>query len=115
MNLTVVLDTFDDPAAHWPYVVSRAGPGFWIGFSRAARPASFLSYAFAETISSTPNTFGHGDLEGVVGAGDGLARRWRRLMLPMIRSHPGSPTAAVMLWGLIIWGLHRTAALHLEA
>src|SRR5262245_47800380 len=81
--------------------------GFWMGFKPGgATPASFMSYAFAKRFSRHPERFGRGELEGVVAPETAAHAAGGAAMLPMITlGIPGSPTAAVMLGGLIIWGL----------
>jgi putative tricarboxylic transport membrane protein len=65
-----------------------------------------MSYSFAKRFSKHPETFGKGDLEGVVAPETAAHAAGVASMLPMITlGIPGSPTAAVMLGGLIIWGL----------
>src|SRR5881397_3162943 len=71
-----------------------------------ATPASFMSYAFAKRFSKNAANFGKGELEGVVAPETAAHAAGIAAMLPMITlGIPGSPTAAVMLGGLIIWGL----------
>jgi putative tricarboxylic transport membrane protein len=71
-----------------------------------ATPASFMSYAFAKRFSRHPERFGKGELEGVVAPETAAHAAGGAALLPMITlGIPGSPTAAVMLGGLIIWGL----------
>jgi putative tricarboxylic transport membrane protein len=81
--------------------------GFWMGFKPGgATPASFMSYAFAKRFSRHPERFGKGELEGVVAPETAAHAAGGAALLPMITlGIPGSPTAAVMLGGLIIWGL----------
>jgi putative tricarboxylic transport membrane protein len=71
-----------------------------------ATPASFMSYAFARRFSKHPERFGKGEIEGVVAPETAAHAAGGAALLPMITlGIPGSPTAAVMLGGLIIWGL----------
>ena len=81
--------------------------GFWMGFKPGgATPASFMSYAFAKRFSKHPERFGKGEIEGVVAPETAAHAAGGASLLPMITlGIPGSPTAAVMLGGLIIWGL----------
>jgi putative tricarboxylic transport membrane protein len=65
-----------------------------------------MSYAFAKRFSRHPERFGKGELEGIVAPETAAHSAGVAAMLPMITlGIPGSPTAAVMLGGLIIWGL----------
>src|SRR5437667_55746 len=92
-------------------IALRFGPpeffAFWMGFKPGgATPASFMSYAFAKRFSKHPERFGKGELEGVVAPETAAHAAGVAAILPMITlGIPGSPTAAVMLGGLIIWGL----------
>jgi putative tricarboxylic transport membrane protein len=107
MNLRVVFDTWKTLPAYWRTFVRSAFIGFWMGFKPGgATPASFMSYAFAKRFSKHPAKFGKGEIEGVVAPETAAHAAGVAAMLPMITlGIPGSPTAAVMLGGLIIWGL----------
>jgi putative tricarboxylic transport membrane protein len=107
MNLRVVLDTWKVLPRYWRTFVRSAFIGFWMGFKPGgATPASFMSYAFAKRFSRDPARFGRGALEGVVAPETAAHAAGVAAMLPMLTlGIPGSPTAAVMLGGLIIWGL----------
>jgi putative tricarboxylic transport membrane protein len=107
MNLRVVLDTWKTLPRYARTFVRGAFIGFWMGFKPGgATPASFMSYAFAKRFSKHPERFGKGELEGVVAPETAAHAAGVAAILPMITlGIPGSPTAAVMLGGLIIWGL----------
>src|SRR6266540_2238957 len=107
MNLRVVLDTWKILPRYMRTFVRGAFIGFWMGFKPGgATPASFMSYAFAKRFSRNPERFGKGEIEGVVAPETAAHAAGGAAMLPMITlGIPGSPTAAVMLGGLIIWGL----------
>jgi putative tricarboxylic transport membrane protein len=107
MNLRVVLDTWKILPRYYRTFVRGAIIGFWMGFKPGgATPASFMSYAFAKRFSKNADRFGKGELEGVVAPETAAHSAGVAAMLPMITlGIPGSPTAAVMLGGLIIWGL----------
>jgi len=65
-----------------------------------------MSYGFAKRLSKNPERFGHGAIEGVVAPETAAHAAGVSALLPMITlGIPGSPTAAVMLGGLMIWGL----------
>jgi len=107
MNLRVVLDTWKILPRYYRTFARGAFIGFWMGFKPGgATPASFMSYAFAKRFSKNSDRFGKGELEGVVAPETAAHSAGVAAMLPMITlGIPGSPTAAVMLGGLIIWGL----------
>src|SRR5712692_7332778 len=107
LNLRVVLDTWKILPRYWRTFIRSCFIGFWMGFKPGgATPASFMSYAFAKRFSKHPERFGKGEIEGVVAPETAAHAAGVAAMLPMITlGIPGSPTAAVMLGGLIIWGL----------
>jgi putative tricarboxylic transport membrane protein len=107
MNLRVVLDTWKILPRFWRTFVRSAFIGFWMGFKPGgATPASFMSYAFAKRFSKNSDKFGKGEIEGVVAPETAAHAAGVAAILPMITlGIPGSPTAAVMLGGLIVWGL----------
>jgi putative tricarboxylic transport membrane protein len=82
--------------------------GFWIGVmpGTGATPASFLSYGLAKKFSRHPERFGTGVPEGVMATETAAHAAGIGALLPMMTlGIPGSPTAAVILGGLYIWGL----------
>jgi putative tricarboxylic transport membrane protein len=103
----VVLATWKLLPQYWRTFLRGCLIGFWMGFKPGgATPASFMSYAFAKRFSKHPERFGKGEVEGVVAPETAAHAAGVAAMLPMITlGIPGSPTAAVMLGGLIIWGL----------
>src|SRR3990167_1287910 len=107
MNMRVVLDTWKVLPRFWRTFVRSSFIGFWMGFKPGgATPASFMSYAFAKRFSKNADRLGKGELEGVVAPETAAHAAGVAAILPMITlGIPGSPTAAVMLGGLIIWGL----------
>jgi putative tricarboxylic transport membrane protein len=107
INPRVVWQTWRRLPRYWRTFARGAFIGFWMGFKPGgATPASFMSYAFAKRFSRHPERFGKGELEGVVAPETAAHAAGVAAMLPMITlGIPGSPTAAVMLGGLIIWGL----------
>src|SRR6266542_2959868 len=107
INPTVVWQTRKILPRYYRTFIRSAFIGFWMGFKPGgATPASFMSYAFAKRFSKHPERFGKGEIEGVVVPETAAHAAGGASLLPMITlGIPGSPTAAVMLGGLIIWGL----------
>jgi putative tricarboxylic transport membrane protein len=71
-----------------------------------ATPASFMSYGMAQRMSKDPSGFGKGRIEGVIAPETAAHAAGTSALLPMLTlGIPGSPTAAVLLGGLLIWGL----------
>jgi putative tricarboxylic transport membrane protein len=103
----LIVETLRELPQYWKTFVRSALIGSWMGIKPGgATPASFMSYGIAKKFSKTPEQFGTGVLEGVVAPETAAHAAGVAAMLPMITlGIPGSPTAAVMLGGLIIWGL----------
>jgi len=82
--------------------------GFFVGTLPAAgaTPASLMCYGLAKTFSKDPDSFGKGNVAGVAAPEAGNNSASTGSMLPMITlGIPGSPTTAILLGGMIIWGL----------
>jgi putative tricarboxylic transport membrane protein len=103
----LVLDTLARFPRYWKTFLRSALIGAWMGIKPGgATPASFMSYGLAKRLSKTPEKFGTGELEGVLAPETAAQAAGVSALLPMITlGIPGSPTAAVMLGGLLIWGL----------
>jgi putative tricarboxylic transport membrane protein len=102
-----VAKTLNELRRYWRTFIRGALIGSWMGIKPGgATPASFMSYGFARKLSKNPQQFGKGALEGVVAPETAAHAAGVSALLPMITlGIPGSPTAAVMLGGLMIWGL----------
>ena len=80
-----------------------------------ATPASFMGYGIAKRFSKTPGNFGKGDIEGVIAPETAAHAAGTAALLPMLTlGIPGSPTAAVLLGGLLVWGLQPGPLLFVE-
>ena len=82
--------------------------GFFVGTLPAAgaTPASLMAYGMAKTFSKDPDSFGKGNVTGVAAPESANNAASTGSMLPMITlGIPGSPTTAILLGGMIIWGL----------
>ncbi len=82
--------------------------GYFVGILPAAgaTPGSLMAYGVAKTISDDPNSFGKGNLNGVVAPEAANNAASTGSMLPMLTlGIPGSPTTAILLGGMVIWGL----------
>ena len=65
-----------------------------------------MSYGLAKTFSRDPDSFGKGNIAGVAAPEAANNAASTGSMLPMITlGIPGSPTTAILLGGMIIWGL----------
>ena len=82
--------------------------GFLVGVLPGAGPtvASFLAYTVEKKVSRHPEEFGHGAIEGVAGPESANNAAATAAMVPMLTlGIPGSATTAIMLGGLMMWGL----------
>ena len=102
-----VTQTITELRFYWRTFIRGALIGSWMGIKPGgATPASFMSYGFAKRFSKNPEKFGNGAIEGVIAPETAAHAAGVSALLPMITlGIPGSPTAAVMLGGLMIWGL----------
>ncbi|MEL6520217.1 MAG: tripartite tricarboxylate transporter permease [Pseudomonadota bacterium] len=82
--------------------------GFFVGILPAAgaTPGSLMSYGVAKMTSSNPEEYGRGSVDGVAAPEAANNSASTGAMLPMMTlGIPGSPTTAVLLAGMVIWGL----------
>jgi putative tricarboxylic transport membrane protein len=74
-----------------------------------------MSYGMARRLSKNPDSFGKGAIEGVIAPETAAHAAGTSALLPMLTlGIPGSPTAAVLLGGLLIWGLQPGPLLFVE-
>jgi len=116
INTRVVLDTWKKLPKYWVTSLRSAAIGCWMGVTPGgATPASFMSYGLAKRFSPTPDKFGRGSVEGVVAPETAAHAAGTSALVPMLTlGIPGSPTAAVLLGGLLIWGLQPGPLLFVE-
>jgi putative tricarboxylic transport membrane protein len=116
INLKVVLQTWAQLPRYWVTSLRSCLIGCWMGISPAgATPASFMSYGIAKRVARNGNLFGTGVIEGVVAPETAAHAAGTSALLPMLSlGVPGSPTAAVLLGGLLIWGLQPGPLLFVE-
>jgi putative tricarboxylic transport membrane protein len=116
ITLGVVLQTWKELFTHWRLFLRSTAIGCWMGITPGgATPASFMSYGMARRMSKHPEEFGKGRLEGVVAPETAAHAAGTSALLPMLTlGIPGSPTAAVLLGGLLIWGLQPGPMLFVE-
>ncbi len=116
INLKIVLETWAKLPRYWLTSVRGCLVGCWMGIiPGGATPASFMSYGVARKMSPDGAKFGTGQLEGVVAPETAAHAAGTSALLPMLTlGIPGSPTAAVLLGGLLIWGLQPGPLLFVE-
>ncbi|MEM9394511.1 MAG: tripartite tricarboxylate transporter permease [Pseudomonadota bacterium] len=82
--------------------------GFFVGMLPAAgaTPASLMAYGIAKTTSKRGDKFGEGEIEGVAAPETANNAASTGSLLPMLTlGIPGSPTTALLLGGMVMWGL----------
>jgi putative tricarboxylic transport membrane protein len=116
INPKIVLQTWAKLPRYWATSIRSCIIGCWMGIiPGGATPASFMSYGVARKVSRDGSKFGTGQLEGVVAPETAAHAAGTSALLPMITlGIPGSPTAAVLLGGLMIWGLQPGPLLFVE-
>ncbi len=91
--------------------------GYFVGILPAAgaTPGSLMAYGVAKTISKDPDSFGKGNINGVAAPEAANNAASTGSMLPMLTlGIPGSPTTAILLGGMVIWGLEPGPRLFVE-
>jgi putative tricarboxylic transport membrane protein len=116
INPKVVLETWKKLPQYWMTSVRSSLIGIWMGITPGgATPASFMSYGVAKKMSKDGAKFGTGQMEGIVAPETAAHAAGTSALLPMLAlGIPGSPTAAVLLGGLLIWGLQPGPLLFVE-
>jgi putative tricarboxylic transport membrane protein len=112
----IVIETWKKLPQFWLTSLRSCLIGCWLGITPGgATPASFMSYGVAKRMSKNGAKFGTGQIEGVVAPETAAHAAGTSALLPMISlGIPGSPTAAVLLGGLLIWGLQPGPLLFVE-
>ncbi len=82
--------------------------GFFVGILPAAgaTPGSLMAYGVAKMTGKDPSSYGKGNPDGVAAPESANNSASTGSMLPMLTlGIPGSPTTAILLGGMVIWGL----------
>ena len=116
IDAKVVLRTWARLPRYWITSLRACLIGCWMGITPGgATPASFMSYGIARRFSKDGDKFGQGQIEGVIAPETAAHAAGTSALLPMLTlGIPGSPTAAVLLGGLLIWGLQPGPLLFVE-
>ncbi|PCH80166.1 MAG: C4-dicarboxylate ABC transporter permease [Hyphomicrobiales bacterium] len=105
---TVELPSRADYKKVWKTILRSSGIGTFIGIlpAEGATVASMIGYNEAKRWSKTPEEFGKGSIEGIAGSEAANNAATGGAMVPTLAlGIPGSPTAAVILAGLMVHGL----------
>lgn len=92
----------------WRATVMGSLLGYFVGILPAAgaTPGSLMAYGVARMMSKQPEAFGTGHIDGVAAPEAANNAASTGSMLPMLTlGIPGSPTTAILLGGMVIWGL----------
>ena len=116
IDMRIVIDTWKKLPKFWMTSLRSCIIGCWMGITPGgATPASFMSYGIAKRMSPDGAKFGTGMPEGVIAPETAAHAAGTAALLPMLSlGIPGSPTAAVLLGGLLIWGLQPGPLLFVE-
>lgn len=116
ITMRTMLKTWSELPKHWWLFIRSSFIGCWMGITPAgATPASFMSYGMARRMATDKESFGKGRVEGVIAPETAAHAAGTAALLPMLSlGVPGSPTAAVLLGGLIMWGLQPGPMLFVE-
>ena len=111
-----VVRTMAGMPRHGWALLRSAAIGCWMGITPGGpTAASFMSYGIAKRVSPRRANFGKGEPEGIVAPETADHAAGTSALLPMLSlGIPGSATAAVMMGGLMIWGLNPGPALFVE-
>ncbi len=104
----IKLPSREDYRKVWKTVLRSSGIGTFIGIlpAEGATVASMIGYNEARRWSRTPEEFGKGAIEGIAGSEAANNAATGGAMVPTLAlGIPGSPTAAVILAGLMVHGL----------
>jgi len=101
---------------YWLTLLRSTVIGCWMGITPGGpTAASFTSYGVAHRFSRNRQNFGKGEPEGIIAPETADHAAGVSALLPMLAlGVPGSATAAVMMGGLMIWGLQPGPMLFVE-
>ena len=103
-----IVGTLKELLTTWKAAAIGSFLGFFVGILPAAgaTPGALMSYGVAKLTSNNPDNYGKGELSGVVAPEAANNSASTGAMLPMLTlGIPGSPTTAILLGGMVIWGL----------
>jgi putative tricarboxylic transport membrane protein len=116
ISLRVVWSVWRDLPKYWATLLRSSAIGCWLGITPGgAIAASFMGYNIAKRMSKDPQSFGTGRIEGVFAPETAAHASGTAALLPMLAlGIPGSGTAAILLGGLMVWGLNPGPMLFVE-
>src|SRR5262249_12967582 len=116
ISLRVVWNVWKDMPRYWMTLLRSSAIGCWLGITPGgAIAASFMGYNLAKRFSKDRDSFGKGRIEGVFAPETAAHASGTSALLPMLAlGIPGSGTAAILLGGLMVWGLNPGPLLFVE-
>jgi putative tricarboxylic transport membrane protein len=116
INPRVVWQVWKRLPTYWMTLLRSSAIGCWLGITPGgAIAASFMGYNLAKRFSRDPESFGKGRIEGVFAPETAAHAAGTAALLPMLAlGIPGSGTAAILLGGLMVWGLNPGPLLFIE-
>ena len=108
VSVARVFTTLKELLGTWKTMIMGSFLGYFVGILPAAgaTPGSLMAYGVAKTITKEPGSYGKGNIDGVVAPEAANNAASTGSMLPMLTlGIPGSPTTAILLGGMVIWGL----------
>ena len=108
LSFNGVLDSLREMRRTWFSWTTGSLLGFFVGILPAAgaTPGALMAYGVAKMTSKESDNFGKGEIAGVVAPESANNSASTGALLPMLTlGIPGSPTTAILLGGMVIWGL----------
>ncbi|MEP9367689.1 tripartite tricarboxylate transporter permease [Xanthobacter sp. VNH20] len=107
IRMKVVWETWKTLPRYWVTLLRSSAIGCWLGITPGgAIAASFMGYNLAKRFARDKEGFGQGRIDGVLAPETAAHAAGTSALLPMLAlGIPGSGTAAVLLGGLMVWGL----------
>ncbi|MDX6807222.1 tripartite tricarboxylate transporter permease [Terrihabitans rhizophilus] len=116
INPRVVFETWKKMPKYYMTLFRSSAIGVWLGITPGgAIAASFMGYSIAKQVARDKTGFGQGRIDGVLAPETAAHAAGTSALLPMLAlGIPGSGTAAVLLGGLMVWGLQPGPLLFVE-
>ncbi|WP_420404803.1 tripartite tricarboxylate transporter permease [Nisaea sp.] len=108
ISATRTISHMKDVVREWKPAWIGSLLGFFVGILPAAgaTPGSLMAYGISKMTSKNPDGYGKGEVGGVVAPEAANNSASTGAMLPMLTlGIPGSPTTAILLGGMVIWGM----------
>lgn len=116
INPRVVLQVWASLPRYWGTLLRSSVIGCWLGITPGgAIAASFMGYNLVKRFARDKDSFGKGRIDGVLAPETAAHAAGTSALLPMLAlGIPGSGTAAILLGGLMMWGLNPGPLLFVE-